>query len=242
MKCYFYGMLIPTSVFVLLCTVGASILGLLLAGLIGATIDQGLHSSDVASWVQAIGATLGLAIAVWLPFKQKQDADLSALALSRDSTRRMQLAFHDELKYVFNNILPTKVSSLLCVEGRYFDLEIPIPSQRFPIYSSLVGRLPELDEDELRKSIITAYATLNSLLDMAKMHNRQLLDCIEIKRQVQLDESERLKEELERIEKQLSETTRIMQWFCRAGINRADQTVGLLEVSLGLPASNRVNI
>lgn len=230
-------MLIPTSIFVLLCTAGAAVLGLLLAGLIGATIDKGLHSSDVAGWVQAIGATLGLAIAVWLPFKQKQEAEARELALSRDSARRVRLAFLDELTFVRSSILTTNVASLLSGCESYFKLEIPIPSQKFPIYSALGGRITELDDDELRQSVIAAYANVSSLIDIVKMHNRQLIECLDIKTRIGLSESESLHLELNKVENRLSETTSHMRSICRASIDKTCRAIELLEQSLGNPVS-----
>jgi len=34
---------------------------------------SGLGSSDVAGWVQAIGATAGIAIAIWVPYQQRRE-------------------------------------------------------------------------------------------------------------------------------------------------------------------------
>ena len=44
------------------------------AGLSRALSVKGLESSEVAGWVQAIGATIGIGIAIWVPHQQRLEA------------------------------------------------------------------------------------------------------------------------------------------------------------------------
>lgn len=44
------------------------------AGLSRALMVKGLESSEVAGWVQAIGATIGIGIAIWVPHQQQRNA------------------------------------------------------------------------------------------------------------------------------------------------------------------------
>jgi len=44
------------------------------AGFTAALLKSGFGSSEVAGWVQAIGATIGIGIAVWVPYQQRENA------------------------------------------------------------------------------------------------------------------------------------------------------------------------
>lgn len=50
----------------------ALVCGFFAAGLTQALLSSGLGSANVAGWVQAIGATAGIAIAIWIPYEQRQ--------------------------------------------------------------------------------------------------------------------------------------------------------------------------
>lgn len=48
----------------------------LAAGLTRALVVKGLGSAELAAWVQAIGATVAIGIAIWVPYQQKLQAVL----------------------------------------------------------------------------------------------------------------------------------------------------------------------
>jgi len=50
---------------------GSAICAFFSAGFTSALLSSGLGSSDVAGWVQAIGATAGIGIAIWVPYRQR---------------------------------------------------------------------------------------------------------------------------------------------------------------------------
>jgi hypothetical protein len=111
----------------------ASLLTFFIAGLVAALRSKGLDSSEAAGWVQAIGATLGIGIAIWVPLKQKADADAASESARRDVERRVCLAFRDELTLLAERFDGENVRELLRDDAydEIFERELPSPRQRF---------------------------------------------------------------------------------------------------------------
>jgi hypothetical protein len=65
------------------------------AGLSRALMVKGLESSEVAGWVQAIGATIGLGIAIYVPYQQR----LSAVRDEKVRSFHHTMAVVNDLRY-----------------------------------------------------------------------------------------------------------------------------------------------
>ncbi|AYM76925.1 hypothetical protein D9M09_14795 [Janthinobacterium agaricidamnosum] len=128
-----------------------------------------------AYWVQAVGATLGLGIAIYVPYRQREDAIKLSNARQKDEARRVQMSIKDELLALQKTFAGPNVSHLLEIEDPgIFDRHIPIPLQRFPIYASLIDRLTLIEDDELRSEIIHTFAVANGLIAYAQQNNQLL--------------------------------------------------------------------
>jgi hypothetical protein len=215
----------------LLCatTVGA----FLLAGLVAALREKGLGSGETAGWIQAIGATLGLAIAIWVPVKQKYDAVEAEESGRKESALRVCLAFRDELSLLAGRFTGSNITELLReAPGEVFDREIPIPRQRFPVFNAMVGRLTEIDDANIRQGIIEAYEAATSLIDVAEMNNRKLLELREIVRSHNAQEGNIDHDDFEH-RKAILVTMRLqMQFICRLTITKTNAVLAMLDAAV----------
>ena len=138
---------------------------------------EGMSPSDWAAWVQAVGATVGIGIAIYIPAKQKRDTAAAEDERRMDSARRVCMAFNDELSTLRENLSGTNVTELLALpRGGIFNRRIPAPHSRFPIYTAFIGRITEIDDPEIRHGIIGVYEAANALVEAAILNNQLLLD------------------------------------------------------------------
>jgi hypothetical protein len=138
---------------------------------------KGLTPGDWGTWVQAIGVIIGIAIAIWVPYKQREDLVAGEEARSKDEARRVRLAIRDELKALQRAFVGPNVVHLLAKgSGEFFERMIPIPVQRFPIYAAMLDRLTLIANDDLRTEILGAYEMANALIACAQENNRLLFD------------------------------------------------------------------
>lgn len=129
-----------------------------------------------AYWVQAIGATVGLGIAIFVPYRQREDATKLAQVQQADEARRVQVSIKDELQALQKTFKGPNVSHLLKIDDPdIFDRHITIPMQRFPIYASLIDRLTLIADDDLRSEIIHTFAVANGLIAYAQQNNQLLM-------------------------------------------------------------------
>lgn len=164
-----------TKLRLLLVTLSSALTIFFIAGITLAWREKGLGSADVAGWVQAIGATFGIAIAIYLPWQQRQDSAREAEQRQRDSAFRVALAFRDELVNAAGHFNGKNVVELLReTPGDIFNLIIPIPGEPFPIYKAIASRITEIDDERVRRSIIQAYAGLMGTFEVTTLNNRLL--------------------------------------------------------------------
>jgi len=144
----------------------------LTGGLTYAALKNGLGSNEVASWLQALGSTIGIAIAIYVPWRQKQDTKLSIEKEQADSALAVTLAIRDELIFAASHFSGANVIELRRdAPGEIFNLVIPIATDRFPIYRAMIGRLTEIREASVRHKVIKAYSGLNGVIEVARLNN-----------------------------------------------------------------------
>lgn len=149
----------------------------LVAAGLGSAIDEfGLTSSNAASWVQAFGATAGIAIAIWVPLKQNKDARKAEADRQRESTKRLCEALRDELVLTQLTFGSEYYKEMLreSGEGPYI-VKVPKATHTFPVYRAMVGRLTEIDNGNTRRAIIVAYGAYYELLEAIEF-NEGVLD------------------------------------------------------------------
>jgi hypothetical protein len=227
-------MLLPSRLHVLGAVCAGIICTFLSAGLITALAEKGLGSGETAGWVQAIGATLGLAIAIWIPAKQKSDAIESEQAQRNEAALRVCLALRDELLILASRFDGPNIKEILReAEGEIFDREIPVPRQRFPVFNSLVGRLTEIDSEDIRRGVIEAYEAAASLIDVAEINNRRLLELRELIRAHNAQEGMDHDDYSHR-RAVLIDMRRQMRFLCQLTITKVNALLPLMDAAVGL--------
>lgn len=155
---------------------------LLIAGFLLAFVLLGraynLNKSEWAVWVQAIGSILAIGIAVWVPYYQRKQANDLDVLRSREEARRICLAIRDELQFLQRMFTegPNVQALLQLGPNEIFDGILPdiVPTERFQIYNSVIGRLTLIADDQLRQDIIYTYEIATGLI-YAGMQNNRLL-------------------------------------------------------------------
>jgi hypothetical protein len=139
-----------------------------------ARLDPGQWSG----WVQAVGSISAILISVGLMDHQIKEQQKGQADQAREETRRICLAVRDELMMLQKMFTESsRVVALLALQpGEIFDVLVPpvVPNERFSIYRSVIGRLTQIDDDQLRQDIIWTYETAISQIH-AGMQNNQLL-------------------------------------------------------------------
>lgn len=211
-----------------------SIIAFLSYGLAMTLRCKGIGSSDTAGWVQAIGATVALGLAVWVPYKQKLDAAHEAERQRKDNERRVCLAFRDELSLLRQHFDGEGVLDILRdAPDEIVDFEIPVPRERFPIYASMIGRITEIDSEELRRGIIEAYEPVNRLIDLGSINNRRLLELSSLLRKYShMEMTTPAANELADCRRILVNLRQGMKLVCQTGIERVNKTLALLDRKL----------
>lgn len=131
------------------------------------TLDSG--------WAQFIGAMLGISIAIEVARRQYLNGVRAELERKHDEQRRVCMAFRDELISLQKAFSGFNVTHLLAVPvGGIFNLRIPIPIDRFPIYRAMIGRLTLIDDDAIRQGIIDAYGCANATMEAGFLNNSLL--------------------------------------------------------------------
>lgn len=138
-------------------------------------MTKGLDSGEVAGWVQAIGATIGIGIAIWLPYKQNEDASKAAKAQQRENTKRVCLSLMDELSTLRKSLRSEMYVDMLTINPeKSFDFSSPSREFLFPVYKAMAGQLIEVDSSETRQAVIEAYASHSDLFDVLEINDRVL--------------------------------------------------------------------
>lgn len=161
--------------------VALGIVGAVLIGL-GAYFFPAFRSligdNATAAWVQAIGSigAIGAAIEVGrrqyatglrLQHMQEQRETRKQQEAERAEVSRVLQAIHDEIEVrwaQFEEIIGAHLDACSEAGGRMFAVYNLMPVELFPVYRSLVGRLPLIADRNLRRGIVRCYARMEGLV------------------------------------------------------------------------------
>ena len=211
--------------------IAASVLtGIMATALAFAGKRIGLNAGEWSGWVQAVGSISAILITLGLTDHQIKLQQRGELDRSKEEARRICLAIRDELTFLQQ--LFTKganVVALLNLEpGEIFDVTVPtvVPTERFSIYRSVVGRLTMIENDQLRQDIIWTYETAIGMSHAGLQNNRLLLDARDALR---TDDTDRYEFHVE----QLKASAAGMQFLCRETIKRVENLLPALDEAIG---------
>lgn len=192
-------------------------------------MNEGLKQAEWAVWVQSIGATVGLGIAIFIPYRQRKDAVKLEETRQANEARRVQISIKDELQALQKTFSGPNVSHLLEIaDPGIFDRHIPIPLQRFPIYASLIDRLTLIEDDALRSDIIHAFAVANGLLSYAQQNNQLLTVLADIETELHYRPDAFQHERKRMHQDKMIVMSREMQSICQETIRLVDALVAKL--------------
>ena len=131
-----------------------------------------------AAWLQAFGAIAALwagfalarrqyAVGLRLQKAQARQEQARQLKVEREEESRVLQAIRDELEISlehFESVLGRQLDDCLARGKDIFAMYSLMPSDPFPVYRSLVGRLPILRDQDLRQRIVRTYAQMGGLL------------------------------------------------------------------------------
>jgi hypothetical protein len=121
---------------------------------------------------------------------------------------------------------PNVVAILGLQTGDIFDRAVPtvVPSERFPIYRSVIGRLTLIDNDQLRQDIIWAYEYAMGMMHAGLQNNRMLFDLRDLDRATHEDQYQFQLE-------QLRISAAGMQIICRQTIQHVNDLLPALDLA-----------
>lgn len=127
---------------------------------------------NLASWLQAIGAIIAIAIAIWVPYLQRRQALEAMKAAELDQVRHVLRNLLDEMIVITSGFKEGNGKKLMeVIDGQPFDVIIPIMEQPFPIFDAAATKLGLIQSDELRRHIINAYGRANGFISSVRLNN-----------------------------------------------------------------------
>ena len=136
----------------------------------------GWEKPDWAAWVQAAGACVGIAIAIYVPARQhylqtqrEEARERADIAATLSSVRSELLAHRSTLEDAAGAAL-RKIRL-----SQPFRVEIRIGDKPFTIYNAIAPKLGNVPNDELRNAIIKAYSAAGSFIQAIRWNN-ELID------------------------------------------------------------------
>jgi hypothetical protein len=189
------------------------------------------------AWVQAVGSIFAICIAIWVPYKQKKDADEAGEVRLRDDARRICLSLRDEMRALEATFTagPNVLTILSLKEGEFFAGIIPIPAERFPIYKSVIGRLSLIEDDRLRSDIISAYDMAAALIFATTLNNQLLFDFRTQQGIFQYNKDDFQKDRCEFLLDELKKSGAKMRSICERTIVLVTAVLPLLDREVGCP-------
>lgn len=130
-------------------------------------------AADIAAWVQGVGSLAAIIAAIWIYAKQYGDKK----ADDENETRAFVQAIRDEVETVWNDYSEQTGALLLATQaGHYYDVFVPILSDGLIIYQGSPARVGRIDDDELRKLIVTAYVGLTGHFNSIFVNNQMMAE------------------------------------------------------------------
>lgn len=127
---------------------------------------------NLASWLQAVGAIIAIAIAIWVPYLQRRQALGAMKAAELDQVRHVLRNLLDEMIIITSGFKEGNGKKLMdVIDGQPFNAIIPIMERPFPIFDASASKLGLIQNDELRRHIITAYSRANGFISSVRLNN-----------------------------------------------------------------------
>jgi hypothetical protein len=130
-------------------------------------------AADIAAWVQGVGSLLTIIAAVGIYAKQLQDKKGD----DANETRAFVQAIRDEIETVWNDYSEQAGALLLAtLAGQPHDAFVPNLKDGLIIYRASPSRLGRIDDNELRKLIVTTYVGLTGHFNSLTVNNQMLVE------------------------------------------------------------------
>jgi hypothetical protein len=135
-----------------------------------------LWTEPGAAWVQAVGACIGIGIAIYVPARQNQLQNDREEAREKAEIAATLKSIKSELQ-AHRATLETNAGAALrnIRPGQPFRVAIRIGEKPFVIYNAVAPRLGNVPDDGLRNAIIEAFAAAGSFI-LAIRYNNELID------------------------------------------------------------------
>jgi hypothetical protein len=128
---------------------------------------------DISGVIQGVGSLAAVGAAVWIYSRQYSDKKADAVA----ETRAFVQAICDEVQMAwdgYNLEIHPRLKALPA--GEPFDFTYPVTVEPFPVFIGNVGMVGKVDDAELRRSIVRAYALARGLLDSFRLNNASVAE------------------------------------------------------------------
>lgn len=144
-----------------------------------------VSNSATAAWVQAIGSIGAIVAAIILGRNQYTTGLHLQEAQGQRERQKQQEAEHVEVERIlqairdeievrwaqFEEVIGVELDACIKEERRMFDAFNLMPAEPFPVYHSLIGRLPLIEDTDLRKRIVRCYARMEGLVLTVEMNS-----------------------------------------------------------------------
>lgn len=125
----------------------------------------------LASWVQAIGSIIAIAIAIAVPWWQKRQAMKQAQDVDRAQLRHLLHTLLDEITVAVEAFKEEGDNLLATEAGTPIRTTIPLLENPFPIYHACMPRLGQIPDEELRKLVIIGYGRAIGFVASVRFNN-----------------------------------------------------------------------
>ncbi|QAU33117.1 hypothetical protein [Janthinobacterium sp. 17J80-10] len=134
-----------------------------------------MKSSDVASWVQALGSIAAIGIAIWVSHHQHEKQVERDCMRDEADELSMLHSLRDEITSLWD-IFELRVGQQLAndPDGTAFLSEWPIQESPFAVYDACVDRIGKIKNHVIRQKIIVTYAYASGLISSFKGNNQMI--------------------------------------------------------------------
>jgi hypothetical protein len=130
----------------------------------------------LASWMQAVGALIALAIAIGVPWWQKKQAAKQAKEAEDLQLRHLLRNLQDEMAVASGGFFEASGEHLLSsTEGTPFHVTIPLLEHPFPIYEACGPQLGRIPDEDLRRLVISAYSRAIGFAASIRFNNQLIM-------------------------------------------------------------------
>lgn len=138
-----------------------------------------LAIKDPAAWVQAVGSVLAIAAAVRINYIQQKNIERREQRKTFEENRNTVQALRDELE-VMSAGFEANVGKVLrdIKRGEMLLIEWNPAERPFVVYDACASQLGKIDDDSLRKNIITAFAQARGMV-LSIRTNARLIEKLE---------------------------------------------------------------